>query len=170
MQQLLESWHLSVWELVRIVLIEMSAGLSTKCSQPIERDPVKRSWSRVSSNRPVKELKHTFIHWYLTAAPQSRPEAAITFCVCFVREYRKKISEILLEIGKCLNIRSPEWKQHQVIGFPFQLLTYWILKSSQVKKHMPCRRKNGHHLQKTPNLEVWTKVLSTKDRFPSAKI
>ncbi len=94
MQQFLELCHLSAWELVRIVLIEMSAGLSTECSQPIERDPVKRSCSRVSSNGPVKELKHTFIHWHLTEAPQIWPQAASTFCVCFEREYRNKLSEI----------------------------------------------------------------------------
>lgn len=53
MQQFLELCHLSAWELVRVVLIEMSAGLSTERSQPIERDPVKRSCSRVSYNGPV---------------------------------------------------------------------------------------------------------------------
>lgn len=130
-----------------------------RSSQPIERDPVKRSCSRVSANGPVKELKHTFIRWHLTEAPTRS---------CFHLGENKPVSEILLEFAKCLNIRGPEWKQHRLIGFPFRLLTYWIPKSSQVKGQ---QRKNGHHLQKTQNLEVWRNSVTGKSvRFPSAII
>lgn len=129
------------------VLIEMSAGLSTERSQPIERDPVKRSCSSVSFNGPVKELKRTFIHWHLTA---SHLTSSSFHLMCLRNErYRKTTSETLLEfihLGKCLRIKSQKGKRQEVTGFLFQSLTYWILKSSRVEKQTRCWRRNGHHL------------------------